>query len=248
MADDRVEIVFGAEFSELVTAVAQIRDQLAALAASAKATGDDFALAGARMADGARSGSDSWQGALGFIGTSLDTVLKGVLLGTQTWQQAMARIFTDLAISFVENVAMMMIQWAAFEALGIGGGAGGGFLAGVFGAGAAGGGEAAGIEDAGGLAMFQAGTWSVPRDMIALVHAGEMILPADVAAMARGGGGAPPFPSAGGTAPAGAGFTLNVSVQAIDAAGVAQWANANAKTLATTITKYIGSNPSARGD
>ena len=98
--------------------------------------------------------------------------------------------------------------------------------------------------------MFQAGTWSVPRDMIALVHAGEMILPADVAAMARGGGGggAPPYPSAGGTASAGAGFTLNVSVQAIDSAGVAQWANANAKTLATTITKYMGNNPSARGD
>ena len=150
MADDRVEIVFGAEFSELVAAVGQIRDQLATLTTSAKATGDDFALAGTRMAEGAQSGSDSWQQALGFIGTNLDTVLKGVLQGTQTWQQAMARIFADLAASFIENVAMMMLQWAAFEAMGMGGGAaGGGLLAGLFGGGAAGGGEAAGIGDAG---------------------------------------------------------------------------------------------------
>jgi hypothetical protein len=83
--------------------------------------------------------------------------------------------------------------------------------------------------------------------MIALVHAGEMILPADVAAAARSGASALPFPSGGGTA-AGSGVTLNVSVQAMDAQGVAQWANANAKTLATTITRYMGNNPSARGN
>jgi hypothetical protein len=34
----------------------------------------------------------------------------------------------------------------------------------------------------------------------------------------------------------------------MDAAGVAQWANANAKTLATTIAKYLGNNPSNRSD
>ena len=148
---------------------------------------------------------------------------------------------------------MMMLQWAAFQAsvavdnASLGGGGFFGSLAGLLGGGAASGGDAGTVLEAGDLAMFQAGTWSVPRDMIALVHAGEMILPADVASAARGGAGAAPFPS-GGVAMAQSGFTLNVSVQAMDAQGVAQWANANAKTLATTITRYMGNNPSARGD
>jgi hypothetical protein len=84
--------------------------------------------------------------------------------------------------------------------------------------------------------------------MIAMVHAGEMILPAETAALARAGAAVPPFAGAApGAAAAGTGFTLNVSVQAMDAAGVAQWANANARTLAGTITKYIASNPSKGG-
>jgi hypothetical protein len=254
MADDRVEVVFGAEFSELVAAVQQVKDQLSGLTTSVKGTSDDFALAGTTIGDAARSGLDSWQGTLNFIGTSLDTVLKGVLLGTQTWREAMAKIFADLAVSFAEQLAMMLVDWAAFQ-LAIGGASaaagGGGLLggiAGLFGGAAAGGGGAGALGDAGALAMFQAGTWSVPRDMIALVHAGEMILPAEVAAQARSGASAPPFPTAGGMPSAGANFALNVSVQAMDAQGVAQWANANAKTLATTITRYMGNNPSARGD
>jgi hypothetical protein len=83
--------------------------------------------------------------------------------------------------------------------------------------------------------------------MIAMVHAGEMILPADMAAMARSGAAVPPFAGAGSGAPGNAGFTLNVSVSAMDASGVAQWANANARTLAATISKYMASNPSASG-
>lgn len=254
MADDRVEVVFGAEFSQLAAAVQQVSALLTGLAPSVKATGDEFTLAGTSMSDAARTSLDSWEPMLGFIGTSLDTVLKGVLLGTQTWQQAMARIFADLAASFAEQLVMMTVQWAAFQASfgasGLVGGGGGllGSLAGLFGGSAAGGGATDAAMDAGDLAMFQAGTWSVPRDMIALVHAGEMILPADVAAAARSGGSAAPFPSAGGTASSGANFALNVSVQAMDAQGVAQWANANAKTLATTITRYMGNNPSSRGD
>ena len=256
MADDRVDVVFGAEFSDLVTAVQQVRDLLSGLATSVKSASDDFSLAGQSIQDTSTS-LDSWSGTLGLVGTSLDTVLKGVLTGTQTWQQSMAKIFSNLAVSFAESIANMLLSWAEFQA-GIavdsaasGGlsGAGGflGMLGGLFGGAgaAAGGGDAA--MDLGALAMFQAGTWSVPRDMIALVHAGEMILPADVAATARGGTGAAPFPGATGAAP-GAGFTLNVAVQAMDAQGVAQWANANAKTLATTITRYIGNNPSARGN
>jgi hypothetical protein len=251
MADDRVDVVFGAEFSDLVAAVQQVKDQLASLTAPVRGIGDDFKLAGASMTDGAKSGSDAWAQAFSLINASVDTVLKGVLLGTQTWQQAMGKVFADLAASFAETVAMMMLKWIEAEAIfGAGSSAGGGLLGvvgGLFGGAAAGGGVAGDAADAGTLAMFQAGAWSIPRDMIAVVHAGEMILPADVAATARGGGTVPGFPGGQAAAPGGTGFNLNVSVQALDAAGVAQWANANAKTLATTIAKYMGNNPSASG-
>jgi hypothetical protein len=255
MADDRVDVVFGAEFSELVSAVQQVRNLLAGLATSVKQTSDSFA----GIQDDGASAFDSLLTPINFVGASLNTMLNGVLLGTQTWQQSMAKIFSNLAVSFIENVAQMLYQWLVFQAataasgalsggfFGSGGGGVLGALGGLFGGGAAAGGDAGAGMDLGDLAMFQAGTWSVPRDMIALVHAGEMILPADVAAVARGNTGAAPFPGGGGAAP-GAGVTLNVSVQAMDAQGVAQWANANAKTLATTITRYMGNNPSARGD
>jgi hypothetical protein len=245
MADDRVEIVFGAEFGELVAAVEQIRGLLAGLATQAAGVGADFAASGGLMGKGAKDGTEAWSEAARFIGTNLDTVLKGVLLGTQTWQQAMARIFADLAVSFAETVANMIVNWSMFEVLG-GGSAIGGLVGGLFS-----GGDAAGAIGIGALAMFQEGAWSIPRDMVAMVHAGEMILPADVAAAARAGGAVPSFPAgSGAAAPAAgaAGVTLNVSVQAMDAAGVAQWANANARTLAATVARYMANNPSAHGD
>ncbi|HUK60242.1 MAG TPA: hypothetical protein VLV50_13510 [Stellaceae bacterium] len=258
MADDRIDVVFGAEFSELLSAVQQIKTALDGLAAPAKALGDQFALTGMRMTDGAQAGALSWADALHTIEGDAFTVFDAVLSGTTTWRAAMEKLFADLALSFGEYVAEMVVDWVAFEALGIGGeGAGGsggaaggllGFVAGLFGSGGGAGGAAdagAGLAD---LAMFQAGAWSIPRDMIAVVHAGEMILPAETAAAARAGGPVPGFPSASATGTsAGANFALNVTVQAIDSAGVAQWANANAKTLAQTITRYMGVNPSVNG-
>lgn len=250
MADDRINVVFGAEFSDLLAAVQQIKTELDGLTAPAKALGEQFALAGTRMSEGAQSGAAGWLNASHAIEDNALTVLNQVLLGTATWQEAMRKLFADLALSFGEYVTEMMLDWLAFEALGAGGGASGGgllsFASGLFGGGGEGG-AAGGLMD---LAMFQAGAWSIPRDMIALVHAGEMILPADVAATARAGGAVPGFPGADAApaSPPGASFALNVTVQAINSAGVAQWANANAKTLAQTITRYMGSNPSARGD
>jgi hypothetical protein len=50
------------------------------------------------------------------IDRDMDTMISGVLQGTQTWQQAMARVFTNLELSFAEAVANMALKWAAFEA------------------------------------------------------------------------------------------------------------------------------------
>jgi hypothetical protein len=261
MADDRVDIIFGIEFDQLVAGVGQVRDQLQSLSAPVVAIGEQFTLAGSAMEDAPKQASGGWTTAMNGIERDVDGALRGVLSGTETWQQAMGRLFVDLEVSFANMVMRMMVSWAASGlGLGGGGGSGGGLSGGIFGSiggalggslfggAASGGAEDAGADIVGSLAMFQAGAWSIPRDMIAMVHAGEMILPADMAAMARSGASVPPFANAqSGGAAAGAGFTLNVSVQAMDAAGVAQWANANARTLAGTITKYMATNPSTRG-
>jgi hypothetical protein len=255
MADDRIDVVFGAEFSDLLAAVQQIKTELDGLTAPVKALGDQFVLAGTRMTDGAQSGAAGWLDALHAIEGNALTIFNEVLSGTTTWQAAMEKLFADLAISFGEYVTEMILDWLAFEALGIGGGGGGsaggllGFAAGLLGGSGGGAGAAGAAGDLADFAMFQAGAWSIPRDMIALVQAGEMILPADVAATARAGGVVPGFPGgqAASSSSAGSNFALNVTVQAIDSAGVAQWANANAKTLAQTITRYMGTNPSVAG-
>jgi hypothetical protein len=253
MADDRIDVVFGAEFSDLVAAVQQIKTEIDGLSVPVKALGEQFALAGTRMTDSAQSGSAIWLNALTSIEDDAVSVFGQVLSGTTTWQAAMEKLFADLALSFGEYVTEMMLDWVAFEAAAAfgsaGGGAGGilGLVGGLFGGGG-GASAAGGLAD---LAMFQAGAWSIPSDMIALVHAGEMILPADVAAQARAGGAVPGFPgattAAAASPSAGSNFALNVTVQAIDSAGVAQWANANARTLAQTITRYMGTNPSVAG-
>lgn len=239
MADDRIEIVFGADVAALVAGVAQARDQVTALVGPVKELGTSFdatftqaTQAGSQHADQIRR---DWTAALNTIDRSLDTMLKGVLMGTQTWQQAVSRLFDNLALSFIESVAKMMVQWAAFTAMTAVFGSSP--VANPFAAGAGGLGEI--IGGAAGLLGFAGGSWSVPEDMVAVIHQGEMILPADVAAGVRAGtSSAPASPS---------GFALNVTVQAMDAAGVAQWANANARTLAATIARYMAANPSTQG-
>ncbi|HUZ75814.1 MAG TPA: hypothetical protein VMU87_22735 [Stellaceae bacterium] len=239
MADDRIEIVFGADIAELVAGVSQARNQVDALVGPVKDLGTRFDVAFAQAAQAGTQHAGQmqrdWTEALATIDRSLDTMLKGVLMGTQTWQQAVSHLFDNLALAFIEAVAKMMVQWAAFTALTAAFGSSP--IASPFAAGAGGlGGIVAGV---GGLLGFAGGAWSVPEDMVAVIHQGEMILPADVAAGVRAG------TTSAAAAPSG--FALNVTVQAMDAAGVAQWANANARTLAATIARYMSANPSMQG-
>jgi hypothetical protein len=59
------------------------------------------------------------------IDKSMDSMLQGVLQGTQSWQAAMAKLFDNLAISFVEDITKMLIKAAALQAVNLAGGAGG---------------------------------------------------------------------------------------------------------------------------
>ena len=204
MADsNRIDVVFGAEITELVAGVQQVRGQLASL-------GDPVQ-------------------ALNLIGTSFDTMLKGVLLGTQTWQEAMQRVFANLAVSFIEAVAQMILEWAAFTLIGGPFGGGGGAFGGIGGG-------------LGTILGFAGGTWSVPADMLAVVHAGEMVIPADLSAAIRDGQAA--LGGSGAAAP-----TFVANIQALDARSVQQlFANPSAlDPLVSLITRRLAARPSLQG-
>jgi len=50
------------------------------------------------------------------IDKDMDEMLSGILRGTQTWQQAVERLFSNLISSLIEDIAKLMVKWAAFEA------------------------------------------------------------------------------------------------------------------------------------
>jgi hypothetical protein len=113
-----------------------------------------------------------------------------------------------------------------------------GFLAPVMGPAAAGpaaAGEATVLGVASGLASFAVGAWSLPNDMVAQVHQGEMIVPAGPAEAFRSA-------LAGGSAGVGAVHVhnaTNFSVHAIDAAGVKQFLRNNGKQILRTINDSV---------
>jgi len=89
-----------------------------------------------------------------------------------------------------------------------------------------------------GLPGFASGAWSLPSDMIAQVHAGEMIVPAGPAAALRGAlsgnGGA-----SDGGAPASVSATTHVNISAVDAAGVQRLFNANDGAMLKTLERAV---------
>ena len=68
---------------------------------------------------------ESYKGFFDTVDKDLDTMLQGVLQGTQTWQAAMARVFDNLALSFIEDIGKMLVKAAALQAVDLIGGGGG---------------------------------------------------------------------------------------------------------------------------
>jgi hypothetical protein len=56
-----------------------------------------------------------WTDAFTSIQKSFDTMLTGVLQGTQIWQQALQRVFSNMVLSFASAVAEMLSKWSAFQ-------------------------------------------------------------------------------------------------------------------------------------
>lgn len=115
-----------------------------------------------------------------------------------------------------------------------------GFLAPIMGPAASGpaaAGEAAVISVGTSLASFDKGAWSLPNDMIALVHQGEMIVPAGPAAAMRdaltGGGSG----SGGNTVHVH--HAMNFNVSAMDSHSVRQFFKDHGRTIMRTVNESI---------
>lgn len=71
----------------------------------------------AAQQEAANKSAEAWKANLiDPVQRAMDGMLQGILQGTQTWEQAMGRAFGNMALSFIEDVAKMLVQWAAFEA------------------------------------------------------------------------------------------------------------------------------------
>lgn len=106
-----------------------------------------------------------------------------------------------------------------------------GFLSPVLGPGAAGpaaAGQATVLAVGAGLPSFDAGAWSLPADMIAQVHKGEMIVPAGLADKVRGGAG-------GGQVI----HQTTFNVTAMDAQSVKQFFSSNSRALVGALNDAV---------
>ncbi len=84
------------------------------------------------------------------------------------------------------------------------------------------------------LPSFAVGAWNLPNDMVAQVHAGEMIVPAGPAAALRSSlsGGGSGSPSSSGSSGVGGGVTnIHFNVSAVDSQGVKKFLQNNAKHI-----------------
>lgn len=109
-----------------------------------------------------------------------------------------------------------------------------GFLAPILGpaaAGPAGAGQATVLAAGAALPSFDAGAWSLPADMVAMVHRGEMIVPAGLAGQIRDG-------AAGGGAVT-VQHHAHFNVTAMDARSVGRFFRDNGKTILSAINDGV---------
>lgn len=89
---------------------------------------------------------------------------------------------------------------------------------------------------------LEVGAWEIPQPMLALLHPGESVVPANFASGLRSSG---MLSGGGGSAASSGGSTaVTFQVSALDAASVQSFFNANAATLARTVANAQARNPS----
>lgn len=182
---------------------------------------------------------NAWQGVASAIGGPLNQMVSGVLQGTQTIQEGFRRFCGNMVLAFANMVTQMLVRWAVWLAATQVAGASIPFGSFVFGGGL--------------LALFDEGTNYVPKDMIAGIHEGEMIIPAGEAKRIRDGMGA------GGAFDGGAlkglgeqqpasntNLNVNLTVETMDAHSFKTNINKYAGMLAKAVSDQLRLNPSLR--
>ncbi len=188
-------------------------------------------------------------------------MVNGILQGTQTWHQAVGRLFDNLLIKFIDDfVVKAVVEWGAAEAQKLGITAAFHQALSALGLESAVQDEAAqhAVRAAANTGMITAdaaltfagvmanlspilgpaaigpataseslvlaqipqaslavGAWDLPGDMVAQLHAGEMVVPQTFAQGLRDGDGA------------GGGGTFNITIQALDTQSGVQWLRSN---------------------
>ena len=165
-------------------------------------------------AEASKQAYQSWMSVAKPIETAFDGMLTGVLNGTETLTQAMERSFANMAVSVVESIAKIVVEWLVFEAVTLGQGTWGEFVA------ISGGGPQ-------GILGFAEGTDYVPNTGLYQLHQGEIVIPPAQSEAIRsgdmgiGGGGS---------------NTFNINIQAIDTQTGAQFLRNNAGVIAATLS------------
>jgi hypothetical protein len=88
---------------------------------------------------------------------------------------------------------------------------------------------------------FDVGSWSLPADTLAMVHQGEMIIPADLASQVRGGGGG--FPDSGLS---GGDTHVHFNITTPDVGGFQSLIRTHGDDIARVVSQRMSMNPSIR--
>lgn len=151
-----------------------------------------------------------WQSITNPILSAWNSQLKGLLSGTETFGEAMKNIFSDMVLKIIEYLEKVVVEEVIVKGLQV----------------AIGGPAAL-------LPSFDAGTNYVASSGLAVIHAGESIIPA-----AQGTG-----PFTGGGA-AGGGANVNINLSALDQTGMQALINRMMPQLARGLQNYQTQNPS----
>lgn len=159
-----------------------------------------------------------WKGVFDTMSSSVNGQLRGLLEGTTTWSQAFLNIMEDLAIKTIEKLMEIYI-WQKLVGLATG----------------------TGISPMSAMMAifpsFAVGTPYISRDGPAVLHKGEMVIPADFSEAIRQG-----------TATlGGGGGQTSIAIQAWDGASVSAWLRGGGqRMIARAVSEHWAVNPTDR--
>jgi hypothetical protein len=218
------EVKYHETLSKKAILDAQYQQQLARLAAqSAQAQAQD-----------AKKINESYKQVFDLVGNDFTQMMNGVLQGTETWGEAVGRMFANIAESAIAAIAKIIAEWLLFEAVTLGQGTWNDFMA---------------LAEPGGSGLLHTGTsliksydvgsWNIPSDQLAYVHAGEMIVPSPQAGAIRSG--------SAGLGGSGSQTAVTININAIDTQTGAQFLKNNAAVIASTMSSQMRNfNPNLR--